>query len=212
MLFNMKATDVLESVGLSEELLEKLSYKTKLGMSLKKNLHYFDRNALIDEVEDMANNWYDTGNPWLKIQPLPENRVKSDESIELKYERYYPDHQVRKVFNDTLGFRALCNDYSEVLCLPQDHFRIADMTGGKANDDGYRGVHVYYQLDNFHYPIEIQFSTLYDRQLNNWLHIYLYKQDYPSSVGRLLRESYENGKIHNEKEFKEVLDYALSNC
>lgn len=33
------------------------------------------------------------------------------------------------------------------------------MSHGKANDDGYRGVHVYYQLDNFHYPIEIQYNT-----------------------------------------------------
>ena len=31
------------------------------------------------------------------------------------------------------------------------------MSKGKSNDDGYRGVHVYYQKDNKHYPIEIQF-------------------------------------------------------
>ena len=32
-------------------------------------------------------------------------RIKSEESIVHKYERYYPDHQTRKVFNDILGFR-----------------------------------------------------------------------------------------------------------
>ena len=37
---------------------------------------------------------------------LLDYRVKSVESILGKYARYYPDHQVRKVFNDILGFRA----------------------------------------------------------------------------------------------------------
>ena len=54
------------------------------------------------------------------------------------------------------------------------------MTKGKAIDDGYRGVHVYYQKSGRHYPIEIQFNTLFDRQLNNWLHDYLYKKNYPT--------------------------------
>ena len=49
-----------------------------------------------------------------------------------------------------------------------EHIRIADMSKGKANDDSYRGVHVYYQASNYHYPIEIQYNTFYDRQLNNW--------------------------------------------
>ena len=54
-------------------------------------------------------------------------------------------------------------------------------------DDGYRGVHLYFQLDSNHYPIEIQFNTLYDRQLNNWLHDYLYKKTYSNEVGQQLR-------------------------
>ena len=29
------------------------------------------------------------------------------------------------------------------------------MSAGKANDDGYRGIHVNYQKDGHHYPIEI---------------------------------------------------------
>ena len=45
------------------------------------------------------------------------------------------------------------------------------------------GVHLYFQMDNDHYPIEIQFNTLYDRQLNNWLHDYLYKKAYPMRSG-----------------------------
>lgn len=47
--------------------------------------------------------------------------------------------------------------------------RIADMSDRKSKDDGYRGVHVYFQLSSFHYPIEIQYNTYYDRQFSNWL-------------------------------------------
>ena len=83
------------------------------------------------------------------------------------------------------------------------------MSHGNANDDGYRGVHVYYQLDNFHYPIEIQYNTYFDRQLNNWLHKYLYKKQYPLAVGAQMRTLYEQGKIKNEAEFQEVLSDVL---
>ena len=69
---------------------------------------------------------------------------------------------------------------------------------------------MYFQVDNFHYPIEIQFNTLYDRQINNWLHDYLYKKDYPNSVGQMMRQAYENGKIRNTNEFEEVLTDVLS--
>ena len=77
-------------------------------------------------------------------------------------------------------------------------------------DDGYRGVHLYFQLDSNHYPIEIQFNTLYDRQLNNWLHDYLYKKTYSNVVGQQLRARYENGKIRNQSEFEEALNDVLS--
>ena len=137
-------------------------------------------------------------------------RVKSLDSILLKYDRYYPDHQTRKVFNDILGFRAFCDSYDQILEEESVQFRIADMSSGKAVDDGYRGVHVYYQKSGKYYPIEIQFNTLFDRQLNNWLHDYLYKKDYPIETGRILREKYESGLIRNEHEFKEVLNNVLS--
>lgn len=136
-------------------------------------------------------------------------RIKSIDSINLKYERYYPDHQCRKVFNDILGFRAFCDSYDEVINICNDRIRVADLSGGKANDDGYRGVHIYYQIDNSYYPIEIQFNTLYDRQFNNWLHQHFYKKGYDNSIGQKLRRMYEEGNIKNEKEFKEVLKCAI---
>ena len=82
------------------------------------------------------------------------------------------------------------------------------MSMGKSNDDGYRGVHIYYQIDNSYYPIEIQFNTLFDRQLNDWLHDYLYKKNYPLSYGKEIRLLYEQGYIRSLNDFEEVL-YGL---
>lgn len=89
---------------------------------------------------------------------------------------------------------------------------MADLSGGKLRDDGYRGVHACFQLSSFHYPIEIQYNTYYDRQFNNWLHKYIYKKSFDDSVGYCLRRTYEDGKIKNENEFKEVLKNVLSDC
>ena len=187
---------LLKMNGLSLKILEELSFQSNLGISLKKNLHYFDKELLIQELVDMTE--------WLDEQEILSDialdyRVKSLDSILLKYDRYYPDHQTRKVFNDILGFSAFCDSYDQVLEFESVQFRVADLSRGKVADDGYRGVHVYYQKSGKHYPIEIQFNTLYDRQLNNWLHDYLYKKNYPIEVGKIIREKYENGLIRNEE-------------
>lgn len=199
---------VLEVNGLSVDLLTRLSYPSHLGLSLKRTLRHFDKEALLAELFSMAD-WLDE-HPELSSVAL-DYRIKSYASIHDKYDRYCgSSRQTGKVFNDILGFRAFCDDYNEVVGLKSDIFTVADMSEGKANDDGYRGVHLYFQLDNEHYPIEIQYNTLYDRQFNNWLHDYLYKKNYPSEIGRLLRSQYERGRIKNVVSFEEALKNVLS--
>ena len=81
---------ILKRDGLSIRLFEKLSYESGLGIRLKKNLHYFDKTLLFNEL--------------LLHSLTIDYRIKSIQSAMLKYERYYPDHQAAKVFNDMLGF------------------------------------------------------------------------------------------------------------
>ena len=202
--------DLLKRDGLSLELLRKLSYKSDLGIRLKKNLHYFDKESLFDELLKV-NRWYDTCN---YLQGITiDYRIKSIQSAIMKYKKYYPNHQAAKVFNDMLGFRTFCDNYEEILKIEiYNSIRVADMSSGKSIDDGYRGVHVYFQLDNFYYPIEIQYNTYYDRQFNNWLHKYIYKRNYKENVGRTLRQAYEDADIKNENGFKERLQNVLSDC
>lgn len=203
-------SNILQRDGLTIELLSKLSYQSELGANLKKDLRYFERDAVLSELIQV-NAWYDE---FEELHELAlDYRIKSIQSAILKYDRYYPNHQARKVFDDLLGFRSFCDNYTDVLELGKiEKLRIADLSKGKARDDGYRGVHVYFQLDGRHYPIEIQYNTYYDRQFNNWLHKYLYKRDYPDSVGLQLREMYENGKIRTEQDFKEAFANVLSDC
>jgi len=199
---------ILKRDGLSLEKLEEISYHSQLGINLKKNLHYFDKQGLFQEL-NQVNEWYDSCN--LLYDIATDYRIKSVQSARMKYERYFPDHQARKVFDDLLGFRTLCDNYEELLNLKMSKYiRVADMSEGKSMDDGYRGVHAYFQLSNYHYPIEIQYNTFYDRQINNWLHKYVYKRMYNNDVGCILRKEYEDGRIRTEKEFKEVLDRVLS--
>ena len=199
---------ILEKVGLSIEILDSLSYKTNLTVSMKRTLRHFNKQDVLQDIRN-AREWYNTQ---AIIYKLPiDLRIKSIGSAELKFNRY-PDSTFSRVFNDILGFRSICSNYEEVISLEtEEKIRIVDMSKGTKNDDGYRGVHVYYQKDNFHYPIEIQFNTYYDRQFNNWMHDLFYKRGYDDAIGRYLRKSYEDGRIKNIEEFKEVLANVLPN-
>lgn len=51
-------SNILQRDGLTIELLSRLSYKSQLGINLKKDLHYFDENKLTAEIIKI-NEWYD---------------------------------------------------------------------------------------------------------------------------------------------------------
>ncbi len=200
----------LLKAGLTYEILQSLSYHTQLGKSLVNSLRHFDKELLFDDINKVINFY---NNSEIMDELAIDYRIKSEDSCLRKYDKFYPDMRVEKTFNDVLGFRMLCDNYDGILNHDNiDKIRIVDMSQGKANDDGYRGVHLYFQLDHSHYPIEIQMNTYYDRQINNWLHKYLYKKNYPDDVGLKLRKLYENGKILNENMFREVLQNVLSDC
>lgn len=92
---------------------------------MRKNLHYFDKQALFEELIAI-NAWYDE---FAELYELAlDYRIKSVQSAMLKYNRYYPDHQTRIVFDDLLGFRSLCDNYEDVLALKDiPELRVADM-------------------------------------------------------------------------------------
>ena len=55
-------------------------------------------------------------------------------------------------------------------------------------------------------------NIYYDRQMNNWLHKYVWSKHHPANVGITLRREYERGRIRTECECEEVLRDVLSDC
>lgn len=136
-------------------------------------------------------------------------RIKSFDSIQLKIKKYQLNSRKAILcFNDFIGFRVICDslpDLSEI----QDYFKIIDLSNGKVDDDGYRGLHLYFKLSNRHYPVEVQIWSKHDAQFMNWMHKYSYKH-LSSEVGRRLRQLYDKGSITTESEFKQELDVILA--
>lgn len=192
--------------GFTKMTLIDISFKSNLNLSLKRTLRYFDKDEVFGELENMIYHYQCLD---ILDDPVFDYRIKSVDSCHRKYEKNLNGMSIYKTFNDVLGFRILVDNYDEILSIDDEDFRIVDMRGGKVKDDGYCGVHIYFQLDNYHYPIEIQANTYYDRQFNNWLHKYVYKKGCKDKLGLELRKLYEDGKITQENEFVEVLNNVL---
>ena len=202
----------LEAYGISKDILDILSYESRIGKSLKKTtLHKVEENILFDEIQNIidfyiGNELFDKEN-FDKIN----YRIKSMDSCRRKYKRYFPNREINKVFNDILGFRII-SEYEEILKQDLSLFNVVDITKGKANDDGYRGLHLYYIKSNYHYPIEIQVNSYKDRIFADWTHMMVYKYIENKDISRYLRKEFDNGNINSEKEFMEVLNNVLSSC
>lgn len=183
----------------NKEMLDRLSFATTLGRSLKKislkdnPLSYF----MVDVAAYRA-----VSRSVLLNSGLSNVRFKSDDSIERKYEKTLCNGQgFVHCFNDLIGIRLQLEEYPREYC---DYFRVVDMRDGKKTDDGYRAVHLYYQRDNFSYPIEIQLWSGKDYWFNLWSHTSAYKYTKPE-YGYALYEQYQADKIHTLEEFEMML-------
>ncbi|WP_415341574.1 hypothetical protein [Clostridium perfringens] len=179
-----------------------VSYETKLGKNLKNTLRKVDRNELMEELKDYRL-FLKKRKDMLRDYTY---RIKSIQSINLKYDRYYPSKEINACFNDILGIRMIVDNYD--INIKNDKIRHVDMSKGKKNDDGYRGYHIYYKKSNYHYPIEVQFFTERDYIFNMWLHKYVYKYK-DNSIGIKLRELYDKNIIMTEEDFKEEFNKCI---
>lgn len=194
--------------GITENILDELSYESKLGKSLKNTLRKFNKDDIFKEIRNISR-YLNTRKIDFKF-PVS-YRIKSYHSCLIKYDKCYPNIELNKCFNDLLGIRIIVDSYNELFEQDLSSFRLADMRNGKANDDGYRGVHLYYQKSNFHYPVELQVNTKIDRQINDLLHIYLYKHTKNNSIGKEVRKLFDEGEFESIEEFKGVVEDVLRN-
>lgn len=199
-----------EFIDIDWTILDNISYRTNLGKSLKNTLRKFEKTELFGEISNIIEFFTESN---LEEILSYEQRIKSLQSCIMKYNKYYPSKQVEKAFNDILGIRIVIPDYSifDKVEFPKE-VRIVDMRTGKANDDGYRAIHMYFQKDHYHYPIEIQFVTAKDKLFNQWLHIRVYKYVKDNNVGICLRKLYDEGTINNLDDLEREMKNVLSDC
>ncbi len=170
---------------ITTNILDELSYESKLGKSLKNTLRKFNKDDIFKEIRNIS-------------------RYLNTRKIDFKFPVSY-----RIKSYHSLGIRIIVDSYYELFEQDLSSFRLADMRTGKANDDGYRGVHLYYQKSNFHYPIELQINTKVDRQINDLLHTYIYKHTKNNLIGKEVRKLFDEGNFKNIEEFKGVIEDVL---
>ncbi len=183
----------------SKETLDKLSYTSTLGQSLKQiSLSKTPLDKILDDIGRYRMTYIDT----LISENVIGSRFKSDDSIIRKYHKTINGGGgFKQCFNDILGFRIKLAEYPTVF---PEYFRVVDLRKGKRNDDGYRAIHLYYQRDHLAYPIEIQLWCGQDFDFNIWSHKYTYKYK-NSEIGLTLLEQYRNGQIQTENDFTNSL-------
>lgn len=184
----------------SKEVLDKMSFRTTLGRSLKK---ISLKDNTLEELMVDVSAYRAVSRGILVNSGIPNVRFKSDDSIERKYDKTLKNGLgFSQCFNDLIGMRLRFQEYPKEF---PPYFRLVDLRNGKKLDDGYRAIHLYYQRDNYSYPIEIQLWCGKDYFFNLWSHIAVYKYTEPE-IGRKLYEEYANGEIHSLQEFEARLE------
>lgn len=191
---------------ISKEVLDKISYESTLGKSLKQiSLRKTELSDVLMDIDKYRSQYTDI----VVQENLIGSRFKSNDSIMRKYERTLQNGGgFKQCFNDVLGFRLYFEEYPE---LYPDYFRVVDLRKGKRIDDGYRAIHLYYQKNNLAYPIELQLWCAQDYQFNVWIHklVYKYHAEY---IGKQLYEKYRSGIIDSEEKFKYEMNRLMEGC
>lgn len=181
------------------DIISKINYKSSLNISFKNTLRKFDKAELFADLKKYIK--YIKEFSIINLSDLEIGyRIKAIQSMLLKYDKYYPSTELDKCFNDVLGIMLIVDNYNDFKEFTRDNIKLIDMSKGKRVDDGYRAIHLYYQDDRKHYPVEIQLVTQRDRVFNEWLHTYVYKYK-DNVIGIKLKEFYDNNLITNEKDF-----------
>lgn len=180
---------------MTKEELDKLSYTSTLGTSLKQiSLRKTELQKILEDID----RWRTHRVEMLVNEHLIGMRFKSDDSIMRKYEKTLKTGGgFKQCFNDVLGFRMQLDEYPTEF---PEYFRVVDLRDGKQIDDGYRAIHLYYQRDSYSYPIEIQLWCGREHQFNIWAHKHTYKYK-NEEIGKKLYNLYIQKKISSEDEF-----------
>lgn len=114
------------SCFMTKELLDKLSYTSTLGVSLKQiSLRKTELENILEDIARWRANYIDV----LISVNLIGMRFKSDDSIMRKYKKTLNvGGGFKQCFNDVLSFRLRLDEYPTEF---PDYFRVVDLRNGK---------------------------------------------------------------------------------
>lgn len=204
------------------EKLSEIGSESSLGLSLKNSLNRFlktfGETSLLDDLYQSVLHGLDNldgSGAFLGFLTHPDvsYRGKSPQSIQNKLARNKVSpvkRPLEKVFNDLIGIRIIVSDYSIWEGIRarfvSSKVTVVDLRQGKIPDDGYRAVHLYFQSDHRHYPVELQFVSEHDNVFNAWQHDHFYKlSSYNPVIGKQLRDMYERGILETEDDYISAL-------
>lgn len=111
-------------------------------------------------------------------------RLKTFESFEKKWIKNSREGYEKKFYkacNDNYGYRFIVDCKEEDLVSLINSLKLDDVTiidfysNKKTNDDGYRGIHMYFWYNRRGFPIEFQIWTIKDALLQFYTHEIIYK-------------------------------------
>lgn len=199
----LSTSKFLEFIPVPDELAS-YSHQIKFAQAIQSTP--LQKLKLRDILSDLAIWRFEISSHW--VPPLSEGydgfRFKSDVALKQKYERGIKNNwDYYRTFNDVLSFRLKLKEYPKVLptyFTVDDHRAVID----QEKDNGYRGMHLYFQLSPQHYPIEIQVWSSDDWNFNLWAQTYeVFFKD--PKIGRILKQMCLQGKITNLERFEKEL-------
>lgn len=155
--------------------------KRKVKCIKENNLlgYFFEYRSFINERGIEINQGLNS----LMIESEVNARVKAQNSIEFKIEKYNREHNngeeaINKCFNDLLGFRIIVKkeiDYLKIKEFLDNRFDNIICIDSSKGD--YRATHIYFKLDNYSFRWELQIWAKEYEIINKESHE-RYKQDY----------------------------------
>lgn len=165
-----------------------MCYTAPESISWKKSLHHNDFENVYSSVLDYFAACDDFLRRLSEFAAASDNgfdlsyRCKTEQSLRLKWDRNLDaGRPLRKVCNDIIGIRLVLDCPPSLLhdvSIAIDGYKtecINFYSTPKAQDDGYRGIHLYIYGTSF--PVELQIWTRQDAVLHFYSHEAIYKLD-----------------------------------
>lgn len=192
-MINILTNKLDDFIGQIKKIQSSYNFSEDIPNLNKKTLRYFDCDEMYEKVLDFYNLSFLLFDDFIKYLNLNKDnrskvmfRLKSEDSFIKKWNKNILPGKEKKFYkacNDNFGFRFVidCEREELVNLINSIDFKNLDVdvinfySNIKTDDDGYRGIHLYFWYNRRNYPIEFQIWTIKDLILQSYTHEIVYK-------------------------------------